>query len=157
MNLFAVHLLLAFGWAAVNGSFTLGTLAAGLALGYAALWLLRPLYGPTDYFERLGRTLRLAGFFVTELVISSCQVAWDVLTPRHRSRPGFIAFPLRAQTPLEITVVANLISLTPGTLSIDLSEDCSTLWVHAMFVDDADELRRSLRDGMERRVLEVFR
>lgn len=157
MNLFAIHLLLAFGWAAVNGSFTLRSLAVGFAVGGLAIWLVRPLYGPGRYFRRLRDTVRLAGFFVWDLAASCVQVAHDVLTPRHRSRPGVIGVPLDAATPLEITTVANLITLTPGTLTLDVSEDRRTLWVHAMFVEDADALRRELKEGMEKRVLEVFR
>lgn len=157
MNLLSIHLLIALGWAAVNGSFTLGTLGVGFALGGAVLWWMRPLYGPGDYFERFARVVRLAGFFLWELVVSCLQVAHDVLTAKHHSRPGVIAVPLDAETPLEITVVANLITLTPGTLTLDVAEDRSKLWVHAMFIEDADSLRRSLKQGMERRVLEVFR
>lgn len=157
MNPFAVHLLLAFGWAAGTGDFTLPSLCIGFVVGGLALWLVRPLYGPTAYFGRLLGSLRLVGFFLRELFASAFQVAYDVLTPTHHSRPGVIAVPLEAKTPLEITLVANLITLTPGTLSLDVSDDRRTLWVHAMFIDDVDALRRELKVGMERRVLEVLR
>jgi multicomponent Na+:H+ antiporter subunit E len=157
VNLFAIHLLLAFGWSAVNGEFTLRSLVVGFVFAGGALWLVRPLYGPTHYFGRLRDAIRLAGFFVWELVVSCVQVAHDVLTPTHHSRPGVIAVPLDAETPLEITTVANLITLTPGTMTLDVSDDRRTLWVHAMFIDDADALRRTLKQGMERRVLEVYR
>ena len=89
--------------------------------------------------------------------MSSLQVAWDVLTPMHRSRPGIVAVPIEAKTDFEITTLANLVSLTPGTLSLDLSSDHKTLYVHAMFVDDPETIRRDIRLGMERRVLEALR
>ena len=79
------------------------------------------------------------------------------MTPGHISRPGIVGIPLRAQTEMEILLVANLISLTPGTLSIDLSEDRRILYVHVMFLDDPDRFRQSITDGVERRVLEVMR
>lgn len=157
MSLLAVHLLLALGWAAVNGSFSLLSLVVGLVVGGLVLWIVRPLYGPTRYFSNVADTVRLAGFFVWELVVSCLQVAHDVLTPTHYSRPGVIAVPLDAETAFEITAVANLITLTPGTMTLDVSEDRRTLWVHAMFVDDPDALRAALKQGMERRVLEVTR
>jgi multicomponent Na+:H+ antiporter subunit E len=84
-------------------------------------------------------------------------VLWDVVTPSHISRPGIIRLPLDARTDMEIMAVANLISLTPGTLSIDLSDDRHYLYVHVMFLDDVDVVRRELKDGLERRVLEVLR
>jgi multicomponent Na+:H+ antiporter subunit E len=157
MSVFAAHLLLALGWAAIQGSFTSGTLAAGFALGWVALWVVRPLYGPTDYFGKLRDVAGLIVFFAAELVASSLRVAHDVLTPAHRSRPGVLGVPLDAQTPLEITLVANLVTLTPGTLSLDVSDDRRTLWVHAMFIDDPDAVRRALKEGMEQRVLGVTR
>lgn len=157
MNLLAIHVFLAVGWAAILGSFSLGTLSAGFALGYALLWLVRPLYGPTDYFERFWRVLGLVVVFLYELVVSSLRVVWDVLTPTHYSRPGVVAIPLRVESPAEITVLANLISLTPGSLSVELSEDDRTLYVHAMFIDDVDTIRREIQETFESRVLEVFR
>lgn len=157
MNLLVLHTILAVGWAAVLGHFSLGTLLAGFALGYGVLWLLRPLYGHTDYFRRFWRALGLGGFFVKELVVSSLRVVWEVLTPGQRSRPGIIALPLDVETPVEITMLANLISLTPGTLSLELSDDRKILYVHAMFIDDADALRSEIKDHLEQRILRVFR
>jgi multicomponent Na+:H+ antiporter subunit E len=71
-------------------------------------------------------------------------------------QPGVIALPLSARTEMEITLVANLISLTPGTLSLDVSDDRKVLYIHAMFLDDEEELRRNLKE-MEHRALELFR
>lgn len=157
MNLLVPHTILAVGWAALLGHFSLGTLLAGLALGYGVLWLLRPLYGPTDYFEHFWRALGLGLFFVKELVVSSLRVVWEVLTPGQHSRPGIIALPLDVETPVEITMLANLISLTPGTLSLELSEDRRTLYVHAMFIDDIEALRAETKNQLEQRILRVFR
>ncbi len=156
MNLFVLNLALALGWAALVGSFTLPSLLVGFAIGYAALWVARPLFGDTAYFERLWRILRLAAFFIYELVISSLRVVWDVVTPTHLSRPGIIAMPLDAKGDGTIMLVANLISLTPGSLSLDVTPDRKTLFVHAMFVDDPDALRQELKSGLERRVMEAL-
>jgi multicomponent Na+:H+ antiporter subunit E len=65
--------------------------------------------------------------------------------------------PLSARSDLEIFVVANLLSLTPGSLSVDLSRDRRTLYVHIMFLDDPEKARQQIKDGLERRVLEVMR
>lgn len=157
MNLFILNVFLAFGFSAVTGRFNLSGVAAGFAVGYLALWLTRPLYAPTRYFERLPRTLGLIGFFARELLVSNLRVVWDVITPQHISRPGIIGVPLEARTDLEIMLVANLISLTPGTLSLDLSADRRTLYVHVMFLDDIAATRRQITDGLEKRVLEVLR
>ncbi|NJO21642.1 MAG: Na+/H+ antiporter subunit E [Sphingomonadales bacterium] len=157
MNVFMLNTALALGWSALVGSFTLPSLLVGFAIGYAALWVVRPLFAETSYFERIWRILRLAGLFLYELVASSLRVVWDVITPTHLSRPGIIAMPLSAKTDEEILIVASLISLTPGSLSLDLSFDRKTLYIHAMFVDDPDALRRELKHGIERRVIEAIR
>ena len=157
MNLFLINVLLAVGFMIALESFTLQTLVAGLVVGYGALWLTRPLYGDERYFQRIPTLIGLIVFFIKALFVSNLRVLWDVVTPSHISRPGIIRLPLDACTDLEIMAVANLISLTPGTLSIDLSDDRHYLYVHVMFLDDVDAACRELKDGLERRVLEVMR
>ena len=157
MNLFLLHIFLAFGFSAVLAQLNLSGLIAGFIVSYLALWLTKPLYGPTRYFERLPNVIGLISFFVKELLISNLRVLWDVITPKHISRPGIIGIPLDARTDTEIMLVANLISLTPGTLSLYLSEDRRVLYIHVMFLDDIDQTRQDIKQGIERRVLEVMR
>jgi multicomponent Na+:H+ antiporter subunit E len=157
MNLGLLNLLLALGWCAVVGSFTLVDLAVGFLVGYLVLWLVRPLYGPTRYFERFLLLPGLVLFFLGELVVSSLRVAWDVITPTLHSRPGIVAVPLDLRGDVEITVLANLVSLTPGTLSLEVSDDRRTLYVHAMFADPPEAVRQRIKDGLERRVMEIMR
>jgi multicomponent Na+:H+ antiporter subunit E len=157
VNLFFINGFIALGFIGVQGRFTLSGLLVGFGLGYLALWLTRPLYGETRYFQRVPKTARLLAYFLVELVRSNLRVLWDVVTPGHISRPGIVGIPLSAQSDLEILLVANLISLTPGTLSIDLAEDRRTLYVHVMFLDDPEEFRKGIQNGLERLVLEVTR
>jgi multicomponent Na+:H+ antiporter subunit E len=157
MNLFLLNIFLALGFSAVLGQVNLSGFISGFVVGYAALWLTKPLYAETRYFERLPGVLGLIGFFGKELLVSNLRVLWDVLTPRHISRPGIIGLPLDARTDVEIMLVANLISLTPGTLSLDLSEDRRTLYIHVMFLDNIEETRQQIKQGLEKRVLEVMR
>lgn len=157
MNLFMLNLFFALGFSAVRGQFTLTGLLAGFAVGYLALWISKPLYPEATYFVRVPRVLHLAGYFLYELVMSNFKVMWEIITPRHSSRPGIIGIELAARTDLEIMLVANMISLTPGTLSLDLSDDRRVLYVHFMFLEDPEEARRDLKEGLERRVLEALR
>jgi multicomponent Na+:H+ antiporter subunit E len=157
MTLFVLNLILAVVWQAVTGSFTLGGLAVGLVLGYAALWTARPLYGDVDYFRRVPRAIGFVLYFLKELVVSSLRVAYDVVTPPIHARPGLLKVPLDARTDLEIMLLANLVSLTPGTLSLDVSADRRFLYLHAMFAGDPDKVRREIKQGIERRLLELMR
>jgi multicomponent Na+:H+ antiporter subunit E len=157
-NLFLLNVILAIAWAGLAADFSLGGLAVGLLVGFAALWVASPLFEDRGggYFLKVWRWVKLIVLFHYELIVSSIEVAWDVLTPRHRARPGIIGVPLRAKGEAEVLLVTNLISLTPGTLSLDVTEDCNTLYVHAMFADDPDEIRRSIAEGMERWVMEAM-
>ena len=151
-----LNVFLALGWAALLGEFSLASLVVGFVLGYLVLWVARPMLGETAYFQRMFRVIRLIALFIYELVVSSLRVVWDVVTPTHLSRPGIVALPLDAKTDGEILLTANLISLTPGTLTLDISEDRRTLYLHAMFVDEPDAIRHELKQGMERMVLEAL-
>jgi multicomponent Na+:H+ antiporter subunit E len=152
-----LNLLLALTWAAATGDFTLGNLGLGFTVSFAILAFAQPVVGSSAYFVKVPRVFRLAAFFLWELVVASLRVAHDVVTPTHYSRPGVLAIPLEATTDVEITMLANLISLTPGTLSLDVSPDRRVLYIHAMFIDDPDRVRRQIKDGLERRLLEVLR
>jgi multicomponent Na+:H+ antiporter subunit E len=157
MSLFALNIVLAFVWAALMATFTLPSLLSGFVIGYGALWFAQPLFGErSPYFVRVFRIIRLTLFFLWELLVSSIRVAWDVVTPTHYSNPRIIEMPLDVESDIEILLVTTLISLTPGTLSLDVTPDRKTLIVHAMFADDPDAIVRELKDGMERMVKEVF-
>jgi multicomponent Na+:H+ antiporter subunit E len=157
MSLLFINTFIALAYIGVQGKFSLTGFMIGFALGYLALWITQPLYGATSYFRRVPKTVRLGGYFLVELIGSTLRVFWDVITPGHISHPGIVGVPLSARTDMEILLVANLISLTPGTLSIDLSADHRTLFVHVMYLDDPEHFRQSIKDGIERRVLEVTR
>lgn len=101
--------------------------------------------------------LSLIALFLKELLLSGLRVAWLVLQPKLRLRPGIIAYPLALTTDLQITLFANMITLTPGTLSVDVSADRKTLFIHAIDIDDKEKLIGSIAAGFETKVLEVLR
>ena len=133
----------------MQGAFTLGNFGMGLVLSYGVLRLLQPLLGEAGYDQRIYHQVALTGVFLKELVLSSVRVAVEVLTPGFSMRAGILAVPLSVRSEAGITLFANLISLTPGTLSLDVSEDREYLYIHAMYIDygieeDALELKRTL-------------
>jgi multicomponent Na+:H+ antiporter subunit E len=80
-----------------------------------------------------------------------------VVTPASRAHPGIVAVPLEARTDTEIAVLANLITMTPGSLAVDVADDRSVIFVHSMFAEDPDALVAFVKDDLERRVLELLR
>jgi multicomponent Na+:H+ antiporter subunit E len=157
VNAFLWNVLLALGWVAATGDFTFNNLAAGFIIGFLVLLVTRRIVGTPRYVSRVRQAFGLLFFFLWELLVANLRVAYDVLTPRHRMRPGVIAIPLDAKTDAEITILSNLITLTPGTLSLDVSADRSVLYIHAMYLDDIEAARYKIKNGFERRVLEVLR
>ncbi len=101
--------------------------------------------------------LSLLLLFLRELIVSAVKVAWLVVQPRLKIRPAIIAYPLTVTTDLQITLLANMITLTPGTLSVDVSADRKTLYVHAIDMESKEDLIGSIAAGFERKILEVLR
>jgi len=157
MKLFLWNILLAFAWAALTGSFTLVNLGAGFALSFGILLFAQHAISPSSYFRKVRLGIGLLLYFLRELVTANLRIAYDILTPRYYMTPSIVAVPLDAKTDVEITLLANLITLTPGTLSMDVSDDRKTLYVHAMYGQDPQALRDEIKNGFERRLLEVLR
>ena len=159
MNFALLVLVLALAWAAITGVFSLLNLLLGGAIGAAALWLIRSRVAPPTLFIRFRRIVSLAILFFYELAHSALRVAALVVSPNIKARlnPAIIAFPLTAKSDYEITLLANLITLTPGTLSVDVSEDRKYIYVHAIDAPNREELIRDIATGFEAKIIEVFK
>jgi multicomponent Na+:H+ antiporter subunit E len=157
MSLLGLHLGMAVLWAMATGSLTFPSLLMGVFVGGGVLHLLGPVLGDPRYGIRFYRAIALAFFFLWELFASGVRVAIDVLRPTLNLTPAVIAVPLDLKNEAAIVLLANMVSLTPGTLSIDLSDDRSCLYVHTMYGEDAVETRRAVKHDFERRIQEVFR
>ena len=106
--------------------------------------------------SRTRYAIELAVFFVWELLLANVRVAADVLRPRTGIRPAVVAIPLDVTSDGEILLLSMLINITPGSVTIDLSEDRQTLYVHVMHMMNAETTRREIKEGFERRVKLVF-
>lgn len=156
MKLFFLNVLLAFVWAMLIEEINLTNLLVGFALGYLILHAVRRALGPSAYFGKVWKAIRFVGFFLKELVVSNLILAYDVLTPHmNLMKPRVLAVPLDVKTDAQITALANLISLTPGTLSLDVSTDKRALYIHFMYAEDAEKARREIKKGLERWVLDL--
>lgn len=156
MMLLIVNLLMGVIWIAVSGNATVHNLIFGFIVSLIIVGLLREQINGTTYLTRMARMLSLLVLFMVELAKSAWKVTVLVLSPRLHVQPGIFAFPLTVTSDVEITLLANLITLTPGTLSVDVSQDRKTLYVHALDCSDPDAARRDIAQGFERKILEVF-
>ena len=101
--------------------------------------------------------LALILLFVKELILSALRVAWLAVQPRITIRPAIVAYPLTVTTDAQITLLANMITLTPGTLSVDVSEDRKWLYVHAIDIESKEALIGDIAAGFETKILQVTR
>ena len=156
IRIFLINIMLSIAWAALLGEFSTVNMISGFVFGYFMLWLMQSLWGTTNYSNKLWRIIIFVAYFLKELVIANVRVAYSVLAPNNRMRPGIAAIPLDIKSDAEITMLANLITLTPGTLSLDVSDDRKVLYVHGIHIYDLEEFKQDVKNGFERRVQEVF-
>ena len=159
--MFALNILLAIAWTALMNELSWLNLLFGFFLGYFIIFFASE-GGLTDkptYILRVIRLARFTIFFFKEVIVSNIRIMIEVLTPTHYMQPGVVAVPLDAKTDLEIFLLANLVTLTPGTLSLEVSDDRKTLYIHAMYVDkdDLKTFRKRVKEDFEKRLLEVLR
>jgi multicomponent Na+:H+ antiporter subunit E len=157
MSLLAANLVLAILWGLTTENFSVMNLTIGYVVSLGILVFVRRALGDTHYFRDITEVLALVWFFVKELVIANIRMARYTLSPLRKLRPGVIAVPVDFMTDAEITLLANLITLTPGTLTIDVSNDKRTLYVHVMDFEDAETVRQEIKRGFEARVLRAAR
>lgn len=156
MNVLFINVMLALVWTFLTGSFTPNTLIEGFIVGYLVLWLASPLYGTSTYFKKFRQTISFLLFVLWELVVATLRVAYVVIKPNLDIQPGIVAIPLDVKTDAEIILLANLITLTPGSLSLDISDDRRVIYVHTMHLTDVEAFRQEIKQGFERRIGELF-
>lgn len=153
------NILLALAWTMMTGAFTFENLTLGMVIGFIAFSATRRMPGVPSYSRRSLRALGLAGYLGRELVLANVRVAIDVVRPHGALTPAVLDVPLDARTDAEITLLAALITLTPGSTAIGISRDRRTMFVHMTNLGraDAELARQQVKQGFERRVLEVMR
>lgn len=157
MRIFPAHVVLTLAWCFVTGSFNIVNLAFGAVMAFLALLVARRSLPESHYYTLPFRLLRFVARLLLDLLVASCRLVVDVLTPRDYFHPRLVAVPLIDLDDAEITLFANSISLTPGSLSIDVSRNRRWLYVHAMYAEDVDETIRHLVAVKERRLLKFLR
>lgn len=154
--MFLLNILLAIAWVALTGEFNAGNFFIGFIIVYLLLSLTRPSSSAQSYTDRVRRIFSFSLFFLKELVMSSLWVTVQVLSPTIKMTPAVVSVPLDIQSDAGITLLGNLITLTPGTLTLEVAEDRSQIFIHAMHVDDVAAFRQEIKQGFERRIIEVL-
>jgi multicomponent Na+:H+ antiporter subunit E len=154
---FLMNIMLSLIWIALTGTLSVVNFLFGFALSFLIMWIISTSQTNRKYFRVIPNIISFVFYFLYELIKANIHVAYDVITPTFYMKPGIISVPLDVTTDLEITLLANIISLTPGTLSLDVSNDRKVLYVHAMYIKDKEEFIKDIKNGFERRLLEIMR
>jgi len=108
------------------------------------------------FWVRLYRVVLFIFYYLYELVISSLYVAWDIITPTDLMKPGIVEVPVDLKTDTAIIAFANLISMTPGSLTMDMSPDKKKIYVHAMYLHDRQKFIDKIKTELEHKIRQIF-
>ncbi|MDP3860775.1 MAG: Na+/H+ antiporter subunit E [Phaeovulum sp.] len=150
-------ILLALVWLLLVNHLSAGSLVMALILGTAVPLLTAPYWPERPRLHNLPMIGTYVAIVLHDIVVANFTVARIVLAmPNTRLRPAWIAVPLRLTQPEAITVLAATITLTPGTVSSDLSADGRSLLVHCLHAPDPEAVVRAIQTRYEARLLEIF-
>jgi multicomponent Na+:H+ antiporter subunit E len=156
-GLFLLNLILALMWGALQGDLNVTNLVLGYLLGAVLIYVFRRMFFGPLYFRKIALGLALALVFIKELIMSNIAVLRVVLNPRLRIRSGVIAVPTALTNEVALTMLANMITLTPGTLTLDISSDRRYLYVHTLNLDNPEDVKDGIHQAFEVYLRELSR
>lgn len=151
-----VQLFVAITWMTLQNVWTISQFILGFVLGLIGSYIVSRKTRTDLYFFHVFAAVELLIVFLYELIKSTLRVSYIVLHPRLPASPGLIAIPLDVQSDIQVTVFAGLITLTPGTFSVDVADDRSTLYIHTLEMGDPEQIAADLKSTFESRVRKVF-
>ena len=156
IQLFLLNLFLAIVYSLLVGEFGILTFITGFVLGYVVITLYALTTNQPSYPMKAIRLMRFAAYFLYILVKANLQIAWEIITPGLSQQPRLIRYPVGRLDAVETTTLSNCITLTPGTLVVDISDDEQWLYIHCMYAKDRDSAVAELDELADRLHREVF-
>jgi multicomponent Na+:H+ antiporter subunit E len=152
-----LNVVLAFLWMFIKVSYDPISFIKGYIFGLLIIFVLRRYFGSRFYLFRLWSFIKLIFIFIKELILSNIAIVKVVLKPKLDMSPAIFAMDTELTKDWQITLLSSLITLTPGTLVIDVSEDNKTLFIHAMNIGEVEDEINSIKNSFEKAILEVSR
>ena len=152
-----LNVFLALVWMFLSNTFTGVGFITGYLLGLIMLYMMRHMFKSRFYLHRVWAVIKLFLLFFKELWNANVDVVKHALKPKITMTPAFFAYPTELTADWEITLLSNLITLTPGTIVVHVSDDGKTLYIHAIDLDDVDEAIASIQNTFEKAIVEVTR
>lgn len=152
-----LNLSLAVTWMLLKNSYQPFNFFVGYTIGLIIIFIFRRFFNSRFYINRVIAILHLLIVFIKEVVLSNIAVLKIILSPKLIMKPGIFALPISLKRDWEIYILSCLITLTPGTLVMKVSNDQKTLYIHAMDIPDIEESISGIKNGFERLIKEVSR
>jgi multicomponent Na+:H+ antiporter subunit E len=152
-----LNFFLAFIWMFLSNDYSSLAFFKGYFFGGLIMFALRRFFDNRFYLLNVIAVIKLFFIFCSELIKANIAVLKVILSPKLTMRPGIFALETELEKDWEITVLSNLITLTPGTLVLEVSEDNKTLYIHAMDIDDVEQARLDIKNTFEKAIKEVSR
>lgn len=152
-----LNFILAFVWMFLSSNYSLSGFLIGYILGLICLLIVKKMLPGRFYFSKVWAAIYLTLLFLKELILANIAVMKVVLRPKLDIQPAFFKYETKLTKEWEITLLSSLITLTPGTVVVHLSDDSKTLYIHAIDSDDVEETIVSIRDSFEKAIMEVSR
>lgn len=150
-----LSLTLFITWQFLSDGVSGGSVVLGLILAWAIPQMTQGFWPDPPAFIKAWKVPAYLLRVVWDILVASVEVARLILSPRP-ARPAFVCYPLQLEHPLAITILASTISLTPGTVSADVSDDRKLLLIHALDAEDDQEVIDTIRARYEKPLLEMF-
>lgn len=158
MRSLALNLAMAIIWLFLQSEPTLRDFVVGCLLGFGLLYIFRPVLRSDDYIRRVLAASLFILVFAREFVLSCGELIYYTLfVPVKRLRPEFMIYDVSGMSRMEILLLSHCISLTPGTNTVDISEDFSRLYLHVLDCPDAEVVRRKIDKTLKRAILAFTR
>lgn len=152
-----LNIIIAIMWMFLSESYAFSTFVVGYLLGILLLFVLQRFIPDSFYMKRVWKFAKLILLFIRELVLSNLDIVKLVYKRKLDIQPGIFTLPIDVRSNFEITLLANLITLTPGTLSIAVSDDHTKIFVHAMDIPDVEKSIVDIKETFEKAIMEVTR
>ncbi len=149
-------LVLLMVWLLLNNTLAAGHILLGSVIALILPWATASFWAEQLHLHKPGLAVRFLLLVLWDITVANIQVAKLILNPRRKLRPAFVHYPLDMDNDFAITVLAATISLTPGTVSIDVSGDHSVLLLHGLDVDDEAALIAEIKTRYEAPIKEIF-
>lgn len=154
-----MNLMLTFLWVALTGHLNYANFVFGFALGFFILWLKerKGRIGNKKYFNRVPKIISFIFYFIYDMLRANLEVAYDVITPNFFMKPGIVEYPVDTISDFEITMLSNIIALTPGTMVLDVSSDKKVIYIHVMYLKNKEKFINRMKEYTEKKLLEILR